>query len=132
MEVEIVLDTSAIIAAIADEPDGDKVINLTENAILVCPNVISFEVANALTRMIRKRVVDKEKMNDLLKSFQKIPIKLFENDLEDVLEIAWSYKIYAYDAFFLNTAQSLNLPLLTFDDEMIAIGKELGINILGG
>jgi predicted nucleic acid-binding protein len=132
MEVEIVLDTSAIIAAIADEPDGDKVINLTENAILVCPSVISFEVANALTRMIRKRVVDKEKMNDLLKSFQKIPIKLFENDLEDVLEIAWSYKIYAYDAFFLNTAQSLNLPLLTFDDEMIAIGKELGINILGG
>ena len=130
--MEIVLDTSAIIAAIADEPDGDKVINLTENAILVCPSVISFEVANSLARMIRKRIIDKEKMNDLLKSFQKIPIKLFENNLEDVLEIAWSYKIYAYDAFFLDTAQNLNLPLLTFDGEMRAIGKELGINILGG
>ena len=132
METEIVLDTSAIIAAIADEPDGDKVIDLTENAILVCPSVISFEIANSLTRMIRKKVIDKEKMNDLLKSFQKIPIKIFENNLEDVLEIAWDYKIYAYDAFFLDTAQSLKLPLLTFDDRMIAIGKELGINIPGG
>ena len=56
--MEIVIDTSAIIAAIADEPDGDKVINLTENVILVCPNVVSFEISNALTRMIRKNVID--------------------------------------------------------------------------
>jgi len=69
--MEIVIDTSAIIAAIADEPYGDKVINLTENAILVCPNVVPFEISNALTRMIRKKVIDKDKMRQLLKSFQK-------------------------------------------------------------
>ena len=132
MEMEIVIDTSAMIAAIADEPDGDRVIRLTENAILVCPNVISFEIANSLTRMIRKKVIDKEKMSCLLKSFQQIPVKLFENKLEDVLEIGWNYKTYAYDAFFLDTAKSLNLPLLTFDEEMRTIGKELGISILGG
>ena len=86
--MEIVLDTSAIIAAIVDEPEGDKVINLTENAVLVCPNVISFEVMNSLTRMIRKKGTDKEKAISLVKSFQKIPIKLFENNLESVLEIA--------------------------------------------
>jgi len=128
--MEIVIDTSAIIAAIADEPDGDKVINLTENAILVCPNVVPFEISNALTRMIRKKVIDKDKMRQLLKSFQKIPIKLFENKLEDVLEIGWEHKIYAYDAFFLDTAKSLNLPLLTLDDGMEAVGKKLGIKIL--
>jgi len=130
--MEIVLDTSAIIAAIVDEPEGDKVINLTENAVLVCPNVISFEVMNSLTRMIRKKGTDKEKAISLVKSFQKIPIKLFENNLESVLEIAWDYKIYAYDAFFLDTAKNLNLPLLTFDDGMKTIGKELGISIIGG
>jgi len=130
--MEIVLDTSAIIAVITDEPEGDKVINLTGNAVLVCPNVISFEVTNSLTRMIKKKGIDREKAINLVKSFQKIPIKLFENNLESVLEIAWDYKIYAYDAFFLDTAKSLNLPLLTFDDEMKTIGKELGINIIGG
>ena len=128
--MEIVIDTSAIIAAIADEPDGDKVINLTENAILVCPSVVPFEISNALTRMIRKNVIDKDKMTNLIKSFKKIPIKLFENNLEDVLEIGWDYKIYAYDAFFLDTAKSLNLPLLTLDDGMEAVGKKLGVKIL--
>ena len=128
--MEIVIDTSAIIAAIADEPDGDEVINLTENAILVCPNVIPFEISNALTRMIRKKVINKDKMSQLLQSFQKIPIKLFENKLEDVLEIGWEHKIYAYDAFLLDTAKSLNLPLLTLDDGMEAVGKKLGIKIL--
>jgi len=128
--MEIVIDTSAIIAAIADEPDGDKVINLTENAILVCPSVVPFEISNALTRMIRKNVIDKDKMTNLIKSFKKIPIKLFENNLEDVLEIGWDYKIYAYDAFFLDTAKSLNLPLLTLDDGVEAVGKKLGVKIL--
>ena len=128
--MEIVIDTSAIIAAIADEPDGDNVINLTENAILVCPSAILFEIPNAITRMIRKKVIDKDKMSQLLKSFQKIPIKLFENNPEDVLEIGWEYKIYAYDAFFLDTAKNLNLPLLTLDDGIESVGKKLGIKIL--
>jgi len=128
--MEIVIDTSAIIAAIADEPDGDTIIKLTENAILVCPSAILFEIPNALTKMIRKKLIDKDKMNQLLKSFQKIPIKLFENNPEDVLEIGWEYKIYAYDAFFLDAAKSLNLPLLTLDDGIVFVGKKLGIEIL--
>jgi predicted nucleic acid-binding protein len=48
------------------------------------------------------------------------------------LEIAWEYKIYAYDACYLESAKRLSLPLLTFDGQMHRIGKELGITILGG
>ena len=131
--MEIVLDTSAIIAVIADEPEGDEVINKTQDAILICPDVISFEIANSLTKMMKKGIIKTEdKMKDLIKSFQKIPIKLIKNNLENVLEIAWNYKIYAYDAFYLETAKSLNLPLLTFDKEMKNIGKDIGITNLGG
>jgi hypothetical protein len=32
----------------------------------------------------------------------------------------------------LETAKRLNLPLLTFDGGMRRVGKDLGINILGG
>ena len=131
--MEIVLDASAIIAVIADEPEGNKVIYLTQDAIIVCPDVISFEITNSLTKMIKKGIIkNKDKMNDLIKSFQKIPIKLIKNNLENVMEIAWNYKIYAYDAFYLETAKSLNLPILTFDKEMKNIGKDIGITILGG
>jgi len=83
--------------------------------------------------MMRKGIIkNKKEMIDLIRSFQKIPIKLVENNLEDVIEIAWAYKIYAYDAFYLETAKKLNIPLLTFDTGMQNIGIELGITVLGG
>jgi len=36
------------------------------------------------------------------------------------------------DACYLELAQRLNLPLLTFDTNMTRAGKDLGIRILGG
>jgi predicted nucleic acid-binding protein len=130
--MEIVLDASAIIAFIADEPESNIVINCTKNAILVSPSVVSSEIANALTRMMKKGIItSKEKILDLVNIFQKIPIKMIEVNLEKSLEIAWENKIYAYDAFYLETAKRLNLPLLTFDNKMKIIGKEIGITILG-
>jgi predicted nucleic acid-binding protein len=130
--MEIVLDASAIIAVIADEPEGYEVINLTQNCNIVSPNVLPFEICNSLTRMVKKGIIDnKEKRTDLINSFQKIPIKFVENDLKKIIEIVWIYKIYAYDAFYLETARKLNLPLLTFDNGMRKIRKDIGITILG-
>ena len=131
--MEIVLDASAIMAVIANEPERDFVIKNTRNSIIVAPSIISFEISNGLTRMMRKNIIDsKEKMINLIKNFKKMPIKLEEIDIEKALEIAWDYKIYAYDACYLETAKRLNLTLLTFDGNMIKIGMDLGLNIIGG
>ena len=130
--MEILLDASAIIAVIVDEPESDIVINCTKGAITVSPSIVSFEIANSLTKMMKKGIISNvEKMINLIKIFQKIPIKIAEINLEKSLEIAWNYKLYAYDAFYLETAKRLNLPLLTFDSGMRRIGKEMGITILG-
>jgi predicted nucleic acid-binding protein len=131
--MEILLDASAIIAVIADEPEAQIVINCTQNATIVSPNIISCEIANALTRMIKKNViVSEEQMINLVKNFKLIPIKMVNIDLEKTLEIAWHYKIYAYDAFYLEVAKRLQLPLVTFDSGMRKVAKELGIDVLGG
>ncbi|MCL2042674.1 MAG: type II toxin-antitoxin system VapC family toxin [Treponema sp.] len=131
--MEIVIDTSALITVIADEPEADIVIEYSQNATFVSPNVISFEIVNCLSRMLKKgRINDQSKMEELVNSFQKIPIKLFENNLQNIIQIVWKYKIYAYDAFFLDTAKSLNIPLLTLDKEMKKFGENIGITILGG
>jgi len=131
--MEILLDASAIIAVIADEPEAQIVINCTKNATIVSPNIISCEIANALTRMMKKKVViSEEQMLNLIKNFKLIPIKLVEIDLEKALQIAWQNNIYAYDAFYLEAAKRLRLPLITFDAGMVKIGKTLGVNILGG
>ena len=57
-------------------------------------------------------------MAELITIFQQVSIKLIKNNLENVIQIVWDYKIYAYDAFYLETAKSLNLPLLTLDKEL--------------
>jgi len=131
--MEILLDASAIIAVIADEPESQTVINCTKNAVIVSPNIISCEIANALTRMMKKKIIISQKqMIDLIKNFKSIPIKLVDIDLEKALEIAWQFNIYAYDAFYLEAAKRLQLPLISFDNGMIKIGKALKLNILGG
>jgi len=52
--VEILLDASAIIAVIANEPERGYVIKNTRNTIIVSPNIAAIEIFNALTRMMRK------------------------------------------------------------------------------
>jgi predicted nucleic acid-binding protein len=111
-EMDVVLDASAIIAVIADEPEGYEVISLTQNCSIISPNVLPFEICNSLTRMVKKGIItNKEKMIDLINSFQKIPIKLIENNLKNAIEIAWIYKIYAYDAFYIRDCKKLKYSI---------------------
>ena len=119
-------------AVIVDEPEREKVIALTKNAVILSPDMVSFEVANGLTKMMRRKIIDRENMLNAFRYFKKIPIKTAAVDVEKALEIAWEYKVYAYDAYYLETAKRLGLPLLTFDGDMGRIGKEIGIDVLGG
>jgi predicted nucleic acid-binding protein len=131
--MEILLDASAIMTVIADEPESQIVIDCTQDATIVSPNIISCEIANALTRMMRKNVIiSEEQMISLVKNFKRIPIEIVNIDIEKALKIAWHYKIYAYDAFYLESAKRLQLPIVTFDEGMKKIGRELGIKIIGG
>jgi len=130
--MEILIDACAIMAVIIKEPERDTVIQLTQDSVMVSPNMVSYEIANALTKMMKKKIIEKERMANAFNYFKKIPIRTIEIDFEKALEIAWEYKIYAYDACYLESAKRLNLPLLTFDTNMVRVGKNLGITILGG
>ena len=130
--MKIIVDASAIMAVIAEESKKNMVINLTKNSIILSPNMVSYEIANGLTKMMKKKIIGKEIMIILYKYFKKINIEFIEIDIEKALELAWEYNIYAYDACYLESAKRLNLSLLTFDTGMQNIGKAIGINILGG
>lgn len=62
--------------------------------------------------------------------FNKIPFRLAHVDIEKALDIACSVNIYAYDAYYLELAQRLNVPLLTLDNQMQDIAKVLNIKLL--
>ena len=58
--MEVLLDASAVIAYIVGEPKSTIVIENTENSDIVSPNILPVEIANALTRMLRKGVIDND------------------------------------------------------------------------
>jgi predicted nucleic acid-binding protein len=130
--MDMILDASAIMAVIVEEPERNRVIQLTKGVKILSPNMVSYEIANGLTKMVKKKVIEKARMLNAYEYYQKILIKQIEIDIKKALEIAWDYKIYAYDACYLESAKRLTLPLLTFDGNMKRVGKELGITILGG
>ena len=53
--MEILVDACAIMAVIVKEPERDLVIELTKNAIIVSPDMVSYEIANALTKMMKRK-----------------------------------------------------------------------------
>ena len=62
--------------------------------------------------------------------YRSIPLRLIEPDMQMALEIAWQHKIYAYDAYVLETARQLDIPLLTLDQPLLKTAKKMGLKIL--
>ena len=128
--MDILLDACAIMAVILNEPNRGKVVKLTANATLLSPEIISFEIGNALINLFKKRKITEGKLLEAYKAYVSIPIRNIKVDIEKALKIACKYKIYAYDAYYLETAYRLKLPLITFDEIMKKAGLNMGINIL--
>ncbi|MDR2922532.1 MAG: hypothetical protein LBU85_04205 [Treponema sp.] len=60
--MKMLIDASAIIAVILNEPNRNTVIALTENATLLAPEVISFEIGNALINLFKKRKITENEL----------------------------------------------------------------------
>ena len=129
--MDIVLDASTIMAIILNEPNKDKIIKFTKNAMLVSPDVLSYEVGNGLINLYRRQKITKEDLLESYKSYTSIPIRSIKVNIEEALLIACKYKIYAYDAYYLEIAHRLKLPLLTLDNSMEETGLDLKITIVG-
>ena len=117
-------------AIILNEQNKDKIIKLTKNSILVTPEVMSFEIGNALINLYKKQKITEEEIMIAYKNFTSIPMRLVRVNIEKALKIACNYKIYAYDAYYLEIACRLKMPLITFDKLMKKVALLLKINIL--
>ena len=128
--MKIIADTNTFIAVALNEPEKGKIIQLTEGHELIAPDVLPFEIGNALTAMMKKNTLKKEEVESAWEIVQQIPVDLRHTDIKSALGIAIKFNIYAYDAYFLKCAENLHSPLLTLDSEMQRVAREMGITIL--
>ncbi len=126
----LTIDTSALIAVIGNEASKDRIIEITENYSLYAPVSVHWEIGNAFSAMFKRQKIDVEVAKRALKAYQEIPVKFIDVPLEQALELSYSQKIYAYDAYLIQCAQQTSTSLLTLDKGLKTVAKNIGIQVL--
>ncbi|MCX7725122.1 MAG: type II toxin-antitoxin system VapC family toxin [Thermodesulfovibrio sp.] len=128
--MEIVADASVFLAAILNETDRNWVIQNTIGKKIVSPEILPYEIGNALIAIRRKGHL---KAREVIKAYnisQTIAVKLVPIKIYDAMKIALHFNIYAYDAYYLQCCVENKLSLISLDNRVSEIAKQLNIKVI--
>lgn len=128
--MELVIDTSAIIAVLVGEPHRAALINVTRGSDLVAPPSVHWEVGNAFSAMFKRQRLTLRQAHRALEAYQQIPIRFSDVGLAQALKVSKGLDIYAYDAYVLACAVKHRCGLLSLDRGLIDAATRAGIEAL--
>lgn len=128
--MEIVVDASVLIAVIANEDEKEKLVAMTEEAELIAPLSVHWEIGNAFSSLLKRKRITIDEALRAIEIYLQIPVRFVEVELAESLELANELGLYAYDAYLLRCAAKYRLPLLTLDARLIQAAKEKKIQVL--
>ena len=128
--VDLVIDTSAIIAVIANEPERLAILAHTADSGLVAPASVHWEIGNAFSAMFKRRRITLAQAKLAIRSYEQMRLRFIDIDLSQSLELSEQLDIYAYDTYVLASALNLRLPLLTLDDRLATLAPTIGVQTL--
>lgn len=82
------------------------------------PDLLSHEVTNAILQAVRRRRIALEIAQEILTAFEDLSLPLEPVVPLQVLALAHRFDRSAYDAAYLNLAESLNTQLITGDQRL--------------
>jgi predicted nucleic acid-binding protein len=126
----IIIDTSAIIAVVAGEPERETLIEHTRGVDLLAPPSVQWEIGNALSAMLKRQRISLDQATKALSAYQQIPLRFVDVELDESLEIAADLGIYAYDAYLIRAALKYRSPLLTLDTYLIDCAKQMKARVI--
>ncbi len=130
MRLEIVVDTNIFLSVALNEPERSRIIHLTTDMLISAPDILPYEVGNALSALIKRKRLTAEEALQAYKAVDLIPVRLLSVDIAASLQIAFEYDVYTYDAYFLQCARVYTLPLLTLDKRMKQVARELDLRVM--
>ncbi len=128
--MNIISDTNIFLAVALNEPEKEKIIQLTSKFNAIAPDILPYETGNALTAMVKRKQITQEEALSAFNIISSIPVRLVSINIQKALQLALSYNIYAYDAYFLQCAKHLSAPLITLDKQVKKIAYELNIEVV--
>ncbi|UCF99751.1 MAG: type II toxin-antitoxin system VapC family toxin [Spirochaetaceae bacterium] len=125
--MEVVIDTSALIAVLVDEPERKTIVEYTTGKSLIGPGSIQWEIGNVFSAMFKQDRLTIKEARKGLRIFHTIPLRYTVSDFNNCLAISKQTNLYAYDAYFLDCAMKHKAPLLTLDSKLKAAAKSLNL-----
>lgn len=129
--MEIVADTNIFLAAALDEPERDRILQLTSGCSVAAPEILPYEIGNALSAMVKRHKIDASEALQVEQSVMCIAVRLVSVDIRASLRIALTHDIYAYDAYFLQCGLMLSCPVYTLDRRMKQVAAQIGVQVVG-
>jgi predicted nucleic acid-binding protein len=130
MPPNIVIDTSAILAVLLDEPEKQAVVEATMGTVLSAPASLRWEIGNAATAGVKKRRLTPERARQLVTDFEQVTIRELAIDVLRAVDLGLELGIYAYDAYILEAARSSGFPLLALDGPIRRNAMKLGLSLV--
>lgn len=115
---ELVIDASCILEFLLNQKNKDSVVKTVGLARLVAPSCLPFEIGNAISKLVKRKLISIFDGVSVYHEFVKIPIRLMETDIPNAIVIAEETESYAYDSYYISLAKQLSLPLYTIDETM--------------
>lgn len=125
--MEMVADASALLAVVLNESDRDWIIGKTTGRSVISPEVLPYEIGNALIAMKRRGHLNDREILRAFDLSQRIAVRLVSVKIHEAIKIAMRFHIYAYDAYYLQCCMENKLPLISLDDRMCDVAERLGI-----
>ena len=115
-----VVDASVIAAMTFEEPGAEEAEALLDGSDLAAPSFLAYELTNVARK---KALLYPQRLEDIeraLREALRLEIQSIEVDHLAVLELALGTGLTTYDASYLYLARTLGLPLVTFDQQLLA------------
>ena len=128
--MNIVVDTSVLVAVIANEPKKSALIELTKGTDLIAPSSVHWEIGNAFSAMLKRKRITLSQARTATGVYERILVKFVDVDLVETLDIAERLGIYAYDAYILQCALKYDCPLVSLDESLVTHAQQMKIQVL--
>ena len=131
----LVVDSSFLVAALFEEehtPFVEGVLGARLGEDLIAPGLLRWEIANVIRTKVTKRLIDAEAAEARLGAVEALGLRSPQHEPTptDLLRLALSASLSAYDAAYVDLAVGESCALATLDRGMAGIAGTLGVAVI--
>jgi predicted nucleic acid-binding protein len=126
----IVLDASALVAALVGRPANERLLQRVSDAeSLHVPHLIDTEVNSSLRGLVRGRIISPDRAADALRDLDRLAVVRYP--AHPLAHRVWALRsnYTSYDATYLALAEVLEFPVATCDRKLAGRGHAARVEV---